>query len=190
MSLSRESIVATALSLMDNYGLADVTMRRVASTLGVQPGALYYHVESKQALFAAMSEVILRDLPAFHGGDVMRLRLWAARLHTLLLAHHGGAELVSSVLALGKWEASPGASIESSLLAQGYEPRIASAAAHGLVNLVLGHAFDEEQRIAAARLGLTSQMPSWDSAALLDDEVGLFVEGLLATSNAALDKRT
>jgi AcrR family transcriptional regulator len=174
---------------MDTYGLADVTMRRVASTLGVQPGALYYHVESKQALFAAMSQVILADLPPFSGGHVVRLRLWAARLHSLLLAHHGGAELVSSVLALGDWESSPGASVQLGLLANGYTPRTASAAAHGLVNLVLGHAFDEEQRIAATRLGLAPQMPSWDSAEMLDDAVGLFVEGLLATGEAPMEPR-
>ncbi|MDU7790355.1 MAG: helix-turn-helix domain-containing protein, partial [Corynebacterium sp.] len=41
MHINRESIIDAAISLLDTYGLGDVTMRRVASSLGVAPGALY-----------------------------------------------------------------------------------------------------------------------------------------------------
>ena len=59
MHINRESIIDAALSLLDAYGLGDVTMRRVASSLGVAPGALYWHIANKQALIAALAEEII-----------------------------------------------------------------------------------------------------------------------------------
>ncbi|MFG6303991.1 TetR family transcriptional regulator, partial [Corynebacterium hesseae] len=59
MHLSRDAIVSTALELLTRYGLADVTMRRVATNLDVAPGALYWHVANKQSLIAAMTAEIL-----------------------------------------------------------------------------------------------------------------------------------
>ena len=62
MQLSRDSITDTALGILAEFGLADVSMRRIASSLGVAPGALYWHVESKQELVAWMAEAILAPL--------------------------------------------------------------------------------------------------------------------------------
>ncbi|MDQ6741232.1 MAG: TetR family transcriptional regulator, partial [Actinomycetota bacterium] len=42
MSLSRQQIIDTALKILRDYGLADLSMRRLARDLGVQPGALYW----------------------------------------------------------------------------------------------------------------------------------------------------
>ena len=50
MSLSREAILSTAQRLLTDYGLEDLTMRRLASELNVRAGALYYHVPNKQEL--------------------------------------------------------------------------------------------------------------------------------------------
>lgn len=59
MQLHREAIIDAATTLLNTYGLADVTMRRVASSLGVAPGALYWHIANKQALIAALAEDII-----------------------------------------------------------------------------------------------------------------------------------
>ena len=60
MALSREAIVDAGLAILDEYGLGDLSMRRVADALGVQAGALYYHVPNKQSLLAAIADEILR----------------------------------------------------------------------------------------------------------------------------------
>jgi len=44
VQLTREDIITTAVELLNSYGFADMTMRRIATTLGVVPGALYWHV--------------------------------------------------------------------------------------------------------------------------------------------------
>lgn len=48
--LSAGKIVETAYDLLVQYGLQDVSMRRIAGVLDVQPGALYYHISNKQDL--------------------------------------------------------------------------------------------------------------------------------------------
>ena len=52
--LSRERVLAAALSIADTEGLASLTMRRVAETLDCEPMSLYYYVADKKALLAAL----------------------------------------------------------------------------------------------------------------------------------------
>ncbi len=48
--LSRDEVLDAALGIVDADGLAALTMRRLAATLGVEAMSLYYHVPSKDAL--------------------------------------------------------------------------------------------------------------------------------------------
>lgn len=63
MALTRERILETALSLLSEYGLGDLSMRRVAAELGVAPGALYYHVRNKQELLTLLAGRMLDPEP-------------------------------------------------------------------------------------------------------------------------------
>ena len=54
--LSREAIVQRALAIADAEGLEAVTIRRVALEFGVTPMALYWHVQNKDELLAAMGQ--------------------------------------------------------------------------------------------------------------------------------------
>ncbi len=180
MNLTRDTVVATALDILDAYGLPDLTMRRIATTLGVQASALYWHFDSKQALLAGVAEAIVPSLPGFHGSDLTGLRLWAARLHSSLSSHRNGAEVVWSVQAVKPWEEGLAHPVQTGLIAAGFDAAIARAAAAGLLHLVLGHAFEEDQRRQAAQLKVTAVGPSRDSAQSLDAAVALFVAGLEA----------
>jgi AcrR family transcriptional regulator len=57
--LSREGILAAALEIIDQEGLAAVSMRRVGEMLGVEAMSLYNHVPSKAALLDGVYEQIL-----------------------------------------------------------------------------------------------------------------------------------
>ena len=59
MALSREKILDTAFDVLRQFGLADLSMRRLATELGVAPGALYYHVKNKQELLASLASRML-----------------------------------------------------------------------------------------------------------------------------------
>jgi AcrR family transcriptional regulator len=59
--LDREIVVRTAMDLADREGLDSLTIRRLASELGVTPMALYWHFEDKQALLDALSDQLWID---------------------------------------------------------------------------------------------------------------------------------
>jgi AcrR family transcriptional regulator len=60
--LSRESIVATALTLMDEHGVEWFSMRKLAQRLGVSPQALYWHFVGKDELCQAVVQLARADI--------------------------------------------------------------------------------------------------------------------------------
>ena len=64
--LTKAGIVQAALGLLDDAGMDGLTVRALASRLGVQAPALYWHVRNKQALLDEMATQIWRGI-----GDVM-----------------------------------------------------------------------------------------------------------------------
>jgi TetR/AcrR family tetracycline transcriptional repressor len=50
MAIDRETVVKAAVRLIDEHGLEALTLRRLASELGVQAPALYWHVRNKREL--------------------------------------------------------------------------------------------------------------------------------------------
>lgn len=57
--LDKKLIVTTALRLLDEVGLDGLTLRRLATELGVRAPALYWHVRNKRELLDAMSEAMI-----------------------------------------------------------------------------------------------------------------------------------
>ena len=85
--LSRRLILETALRLVDAEGVESLSMRRLASELGVFPTALYHYVPSKDALMRGIVEVVLArvELPGRDG------RTWQERLRALARSFRGVA---------------------------------------------------------------------------------------------------
>ena len=61
--ISRTAVLAAALRLADEQGLAAVTMHAVARSLRVTPMALYRHVADKDALLDGLVELLLTEYP-------------------------------------------------------------------------------------------------------------------------------
>lgn len=118
MQLTQHSITVAGVHILDEYGLADMTMRRLAKRLHVAPGALYWHFPNKQALISAISQFILSEVvgpPTPLDKDAEPTKADAdeatstredavppaelcATIRTLMLAHRDGAELVNAAL--------------------------------------------------------------------------------------------
>jgi hypothetical protein len=64
--LTRELVVTTALEFTDQYGIEKLSMRKLASSLGVEAMSLYNHVKNKDDLIKGMLDVITAD---FSTGD-------------------------------------------------------------------------------------------------------------------------
>jgi len=57
--LTRDQIIPTALSLIDEFGLAALSIRRLGAALRVDPSTIYYYVPSKAALFDLVVDEVL-----------------------------------------------------------------------------------------------------------------------------------
>ena len=77
--LSRERIVWAAVRIADAEGLNSLSMRRVASGLGVATMALYRHVDTKDELVLEMADLVLGEL----GLPVVPPEGWRAQLELL-----------------------------------------------------------------------------------------------------------
>ncbi len=181
MGLSRPGIVAAAIEILQAYGLADVTMRRVAETLQVQAGALYWHVPNKQTLLALMSDEILGQVATPDGAVVPGewLTSWSHQLLAVLRSYRDSAELVSAVLASGLGGVDPIAAPRQLLCQAGAPEPVAAAATHALLQVVLGSLVVEQSRAQLAELGVSSAEPAVDSGAV-EMGIQLVIEGVLA----------
>ncbi len=172
---SRESILDAALALLDERGLPDLSMRRLATVLDVQPSALYWHFADKQTLLAGLAEKILTEnnAPALTQTSSWEeaMRASASTIRERLLAHRDGAELVSSSAALGLTSIPLAAMLFDPLTRAGADVETVDIAARTLGHFILGHAFHQQQHelAVAAGVGVADQAdPDITFAAALD----------------------
>jgi TetR/AcrR family transcriptional regulator, tetracycline repressor protein len=62
--LDRRRILEAALRIVDEHGLAELSMRRLGADLGVQAMSLYRHLPSKQAVVEGVRDLIFEELAA------------------------------------------------------------------------------------------------------------------------------
>ncbi|MGH3548855.1 MAG: TetR/AcrR family transcriptional regulator [Pseudonocardiaceae bacterium] len=101
--LSRPRIVRAALGLVDEKGLAALTMRALATELEVSPMALYNHVRDKDELVDLMVDLMLGevDTSATEGDWLTQLRALVRSYHQALAAHHELAKVYSVRVRIG-----------------------------------------------------------------------------------------
>ena len=165
MRYHRNDVVDRALGVLDAYGLADLTMRRLAGELGVQPSALYHHFPNKQSLLAAAADEILA-----RGRRTPRPTAWDARVEAVctelrdaMLAYRDGAELVATVRSFGLGAATPYDELAAALTAGGLDPALVPTASHTLLHFVFGHVVDEQTHLQAGSVGAIEDAPREDS---------------------------
>jgi TetR/AcrR family transcriptional regulator, tetracycline repressor protein len=61
VAISRDEVVTAAIVLLDEAGLAALSLRRLAATLGVSAPTLYWHVADKRTLLDLMAERIVGE---------------------------------------------------------------------------------------------------------------------------------
>lgn len=79
-SLHKEQIVEAAIAFIEENGLLDLSMRRLAADLGVGTMTLYNHVPNKEALLNGVVQTILEEIET-PGPDV---NPWSERVRFIL----------------------------------------------------------------------------------------------------------
>lgn len=172
MQLHKRDVVAAATALLDNYGIADLTMRRLARELDVSAGALYWHFANKQQLLGAVADGILDGVAGATG--VVEV---CHRLRDALLSHTDGAELVSASFAAGQSQAAADivARLTEAAGDAGVDAAHAELAARTVIYYVLGFTADEQSRLQWDAAG--AELPS-EQSTLADDANARFAFGL------------
>ncbi len=67
--LDRQRILRAALRLIDEHGLAELSMRRLGAELGVQAMSLYRHLPNKQAVVEGVRDLIFEELAALRPAE-------------------------------------------------------------------------------------------------------------------------
>ncbi|WP_309714007.1 TetR/AcrR family transcriptional regulator C-terminal domain-containing protein [Pseudolysinimonas sp.] len=80
--LSRARIVADAVALADRDGLDAVSMRKLATGLGVDPMSIYNHVRDKGDLLDGMADAVVAAIEPVAPAETG----WQAELSTLILS--------------------------------------------------------------------------------------------------------
>jgi TetR/AcrR family tetracycline transcriptional repressor len=196
---AKAEIVEKATAILDTYGIADLTMRRLARELDVTPGALYWHFASKQELLGAVADRVLE--PAYPDAEPAD---WAARLCTIclrlrdaLLSHTDGAELVSATFAAGQSRALKHilAALTDAATEAGVDAAHAELAARTVVYYVLGFAADEQSRLQWNAVGALAEeqsvlRPDAGPSAAFDFGLGLLVDGIAARRGQSISTRS
>lgn len=186
---TRADVIAKAVQVLDEYGLADLTMRRLAAELDVRPSALYHHFANKQSLLAAVADEILTRSLAPASGETWDARLVAAAtsLRNALLAWRDGAELVATVHAFGLGAEAVDAHVDAALEATGLDADLRRVVTRTVLHYVFGHASAEQTHLQAASAGAVAAEDGvlggaggWSASAEFAAGLALVVDGVRA----------
>jgi AcrR family transcriptional regulator len=141
--LTRERVVAEALTVIAEDGVQALTMRTLAARLGVVPGALYHHVRNKDqlqdlVLDGVLAEVDCRVDPSVPWAE--RIKLLAHRLRAVLEDHPGVAGILKTRDPLGPHSLALAEAFLGPLQAAGFPGREAGLAFFLLVDYTVGFA--------------------------------------------------
>jgi TetR/AcrR family transcriptional regulator, tetracycline repressor protein len=103
-TLTRQRVVAEALTLIAQQGVEVLTMRTLGARLGVVPGALYRHVRSKEQLQDLIVDGVLAEVDCNLNHTLLwteQIKVLAHRLRKVLEDHPGVASLLKARDPLG-----------------------------------------------------------------------------------------
>lgn len=188
---TRDDVARAALRILDDDGLPELTMRRLAAALDVQPSALYWHFPNKQTLLADVADRIVAQTEAApHPSSHARAEAFALR-HALL-SYRDGAEVVLSTLALGLGATAARDRLATALAADGFAGPDSRQGAVALLHFVLGHVSYEQQRLQYETIGLVApgagEAAGEDSAADFAFGIDRLLDGLDARRASTLSR--
>jgi AcrR family transcriptional regulator len=125
-AIDRATLIAAALRVIDSGGIGTLTMRRLATELGVSPMAPYRHVASKEELLRVVAEEVVARIEVPAGASWQTdLERFFVIFRERLLDHPGVAGLFAGTTFLSEVVYEVSEPILASLLAAGFDPDIA-----------------------------------------------------------------
>ena len=169
MAVTRDDVINTAIQLLQEVGLDGLTLRRLATELGISAPTLYWHVKDKRELLDLMSEQMVRiareKMPPFPTDLPWdeKIAEGLRRQYEAMIAYRDGARVVAGNRPT---EASlPG--IEQFLklwVSAGFPPNEALAYTLSLGDFITGCALEHQAEVERRRLQPVDQSAGlWDN---------------------------
>ena len=101
MAVTRDDVIHTAIQLLQEVGLDGLTLRRLATELGISAPTLYWHVKDKRELLDLMAEEMARESRETMPPFPENLEWWEQiaesmrRRYLGILAYRDGARVVA-----------------------------------------------------------------------------------------------
>jgi AcrR family transcriptional regulator len=139
--LTAARIVSEAVLLLDEEGVAGLTMRGLAARLGAGPTTLYWHVRTKDDVLDLALDAIFGDVtvPAVSPDWAVDVRALLHGWYAVMLRHPWAPGLLGRPL-LGPNVLARTEFLQAALVRGGFADADLAAATHGLANLVIGSA--------------------------------------------------
>ncbi|EEI26773.1 MULTISPECIES: TetR family transcriptional regulator [Corynebacterium] len=155
MHLDRDKIIAAGLEILDTYGLADMTIRRIAGKLNSAPGSIYWHVKNKQELIALIGHAIIDYVDTDQDTTADMLR----ELRRAMLQFRDGCEVVAAANNSGL--------VREDLirLIRMPDESLSETAASTLLSFTLGHVQYEQFQLQLLALDAKATKESHDKGA-------------------------
>ncbi len=144
-ALDRERLVRVALELLDEVGLDDLSMRRVAERLGVTAASLYWYVQDKNELLTLLADAISAEVPLPDSASPWRMQLeeGARSLRRVVLAHRDAARVLAVTAPTGPHRLRVIDALLGLLSRAGFPPADVADAGYILNVYIVGFMLDE-----------------------------------------------
>lgn len=165
--LSRARIVAEAIALADREGIDAVSMRRLATGLGVDPMSIYHHVRDKGDLLDGMADAVVAAIETVAptgAGWHAELRALILSARRELLRHPWSARVLESRPQAGPATIAHVDRVLGILRGAGMSLELAHHALHALGTRLLGFSdslFDDTAPAAADPVVVAAQARAW-----------------------------
>jgi AcrR family transcriptional regulator len=154
-ALTRERVVAEALTVISTDGAGALSMRALATRLGVVPAALYRHVRSKEQLLDLVVDGVLAEVDCQPGRTLAwtdQVKALAHRLRAVLEDHPGIAGLLKTRDPLGPHSLALAEAFLASLQAAGLPQRETALAFSLIYDYTLGFALSDRTTVNEQRV--------------------------------------
>ena len=165
--LNRDIILETALKILDEQGLAGLSMRKLATTLNVKAMSLYNHVKDKQDLLNGVTNLVLSQIELSDPAQPWHTRLekFAINLYEALIQHPALAIILASeqgspsdLIVLQGMD-----SVIAILAESGLEPKQQVNAFRGLLAMCFGFVLAHTQGFSTTKEMAQQEWDNWDS---------------------------
>ena len=150
MKINRDMVTRAGLTLLNEIGLEQLTLRRLGTELNVQAPTIYWHFKSKGELLDEMATTVLTEgaphlLPRRRSAP---WKVWAATygdgIRTTLMAYRDGARMVSGTRLTTTEPLKATETIAAHLVEAGFTLRAAVVLLSTIYNYTLSFVMEEQ----------------------------------------------